>query len=145
MVTTNDDRLADRVNMMRNHGASISEEQRLQGAAAVHSAEFNLLGFNYRMTDLQGAVGIVQLGKLDQFIEERDRWARASTNGNWPIFRGCARRWVPEGYRHGWQSYVCYVDEAHAHAPRNEPAEKLQSWASVPDLHPCGAHAEPLP
>ena len=37
--------------------------------------EFNLLGFNYRMTDIQGAVGIVQLGKLDDFLQERERQA----------------------------------------------------------------------
>ena len=37
--------------------------------------EFNLLGFNYRMTEFQAAVGLVQLGKLDTFIEERRRWA----------------------------------------------------------------------
>ena len=37
--------------------------------------DFDLLGFNYRMTDLQGAVGQVQLRKLDEFIAERQRWA----------------------------------------------------------------------
>ena len=64
MVTTNDDRLAETCNMLRNHGASISEEQRHKGPRPYLLPEFNMLGFNYRMTDLQGAVGLVQLGKF---------------------------------------------------------------------------------
>ena len=70
-MTTNDAALAERMNQLRNHGATISEEQRHHGPQPYLLPEFNLLGFNYRMTDLQGAVGLVQLRKLDRFIEER--------------------------------------------------------------------------
>ena len=59
MITTNDDALADRMNQMRNHGAALSEEQRHYGNKPYLLPDFNLLGFNYRMTDLQGAIGIV--------------------------------------------------------------------------------------
>ncbi|KAK78961.1 DegT/DnrJ/EryC1/StrS family aminotransferase, partial [Bordetella bronchiseptica] len=76
MVTTNDPELAERMNQMRNHGASISEEQRHHGPRPWILADFDLLGYNYRMTDLQGAVGQVQLAKLDGFIDERARWAQ---------------------------------------------------------------------
>ena len=75
MVTTNNDQLAEQMNMLRNHGASISEEQRHHGPKPYILPDFNLLGFNYRMTDLQGAVGLVQLEKMEQFISERQRWA----------------------------------------------------------------------
>ena len=68
MVTTNNDQLAEQMNMLRNHGASISEEQRHHGPKPYILPDFNLLGFNYRMTDLQGAVGLVQLEKMEQFI-----------------------------------------------------------------------------
>ena len=54
MVTTNHVELAERVTIMRNHGASIAEEQRHHGPKPYILAEFNLLGHNYRMTDLQG-------------------------------------------------------------------------------------------
>jgi dTDP-4-amino-4,6-dideoxygalactose transaminase len=124
MVATNDDRLAEIVNMLRNHGASISEEQRHVGPKPYLLAEFNLLGFNYRMTDLQGAVGLVQLAKLDRYIDERQRWADYYTRElaalPWLRMPG-----VPAGYRHGWQSYVCYVDESRAPVPRNEIMERL--------------------
>jgi perosamine synthetase len=126
MITTNDDQLAETIRVLRNHGASVSEEQRHLGSKPYILPEFNLLGFNYRMTDLQGAVGLVQLGKLDQFIAERQRWAefyrQELADVEWLQLPK-----VPDGYRHGWQSFVCYVDERKAPMPRNEIMEVLQS------------------
>ena len=125
MVTTRDAALADRANMLRNHGASISEEQRHKGPRPYLLAEFNLLGFNYRMTDLQGAVGVAQLAKLDRYIAERDQWAR------WYIQQLADISWLrmpqlPEGGAHAWQAFVTYVDPARAPKPRNEIMEILQ-------------------
>ncbi len=71
MVTTNDDKLAERAKILRNHGASISEEERHSGPRPYLLPDFDVMGFNYRMTDLQGALGLVQLSKLDRFIDER--------------------------------------------------------------------------
>ena len=156
MVTTNDDALAERVNMLRNHGASISEEQRHHGRRPYVMADFNLLGFNYRMTDLQGAVGIVQLEKLDQFIDERQKWAEFY----WRELAGL--RWlglpsVPDGLRHGWQAFVCYVDEATAPMPRNDLMQRLhaQGVSTRPGTHAvhmlgyyrekCGSRPEDCP
>jgi perosamine synthetase len=124
MVTTNDNRLAEVANMLRNHGASISEEQRHRGPKPYLLAEYNLLGFNYRMTDLQGAVGLVQLSKLDRYINERQQWAdyysRELSEIDWlktPV--------VPDKYRHGWQSYVCFLDRVSAPMPRNNLMDML--------------------
>jgi len=137
MVTTNDPDLAAHATMLRNHGASISEEQRHLGPKPYLLPEFNLLGFNYRMTDLQGAVGMVQLGKLDRFIDERDTWARYYMRE----LAGIPWLHVPEvpaGYRHGWQAFVTMVDEARAPLPRNAIMEALLE-AGV-DTRP-GTHA----
>lgn len=125
MVTTNDDRLAEVIKSLRNHGASISEEERHHGPKPYVLPSFNLMGFNYRMTDLQAAVGVVQIKKLDQFIKERDDWAlfykRELKKVDWLQ--------VPEfgaDYQHGWQSFVTMVDESKAPCSRNEIMEKLQ-------------------
>jgi perosamine synthetase len=125
MVTTADAKLADVVGMLRNHGASISEEQRHHGPRPYILADFNLLGYNYRMTDLQAAVGVVQIGKLDQFIDEREKWAayysRELKGLDWlatPVHSA--------DYKHGWQSYVTLVDEKRSPFKRNEIMEKLQ-------------------
>lgn len=127
MITTNNDHIAELVAMLRNHGASISEEQRHHGPRPYILPDFNLLGYNYRMTDLQGAVGVVQLKKLDQFIDEREKWASYYTK------ELAAVSWlrtpvVKEGYKHGWQSYVTYVDENTSPLSRNEIMERLQQF-----------------
>ena len=125
MVTTNDADLAEMVNMLRNHGASVSEEQRHHGPQPYKLPEFNLIGFNYRMTDLQGAVGLSQLTKLDRFIAERCKWVeyymRELASIKWlrtPVSH--------KGYEHGWQSFVCFVDEDRAPMTRNAIMHSLQ-------------------
>jgi dTDP-4-amino-4,6-dideoxygalactose transaminase len=125
MATTNDAELAERMNMLRNHGASVSEEQRHHGPRPYLLPEFNMLGFNYRMTDLQGAVGLVQLGKLDKFIAERQKWAEYYAEELADI------EWlrmpeVPDRSVHAWQAHVCYVDPAESPLPRNEIMDQLQ-------------------
>lgn len=125
MITTNDDHLAEVMSMLRNHGASISEEQRHHGPKPYILPDFNLLGYNYRMTDLQAAVGIVQIKKLDAFIDERQRWTdfytRELSDIEWLRLPSYSRE-----YKHGWQSYVTFVDESKAPMSRNELMEKLQ-------------------
>jgi perosamine synthetase len=136
MVTTNNDELAERVNMLRNHGASISEEQRHNGPRPYLLAEFNLLGFNYRMTDLQGAVGLVQMGKLARFINERQEWAdyyrRELATIPWLRLPAAVL-----GGQHAWQAFVTYVDPATAPMSRNAIMERLQAAgiATRPGTH----------
>ncbi len=125
MVTTNNNDLFEKMNQMRNHGASVSEEQRHNGPKPYILPDFNELGFNYRMTDLQGSIGLVQLEKLDSLIDERKQWA------GWYREQLAEIPWLrlpqePTNGRHGWQSYVTYVDPELAPCSRNEIMEKLQ-------------------
>lgn len=126
MLTTNDDQIAETLGMLRNHGASISEEQRHHGPKPYILPEFNLLGYNYRMTDLQAAVGIAQLKKLDQFINERAGWAEYYNQELSKIDYLVLPKFGSE-YFHGWQSYVTLIDETKAPFSRNEIMEKLQA------------------
>ena len=136
MVTTNDDHLAEQVKRMRNHGASVSEEERHRGSRPYLLPEFEMLGFNYRMTDLQGAVGLVQLTKLDQFIDERAKMAAKY----WKDLADL--QWLrmpeePREGRHAWQAFVTYVDPNSAPMPRNQIMEVLQKQgiATRPGTH----------
>lgn len=125
MITTNDDALAQKLGILRNHGASISEEQRHHGAQPYILPDFDVCGYNYRMTDLQGAIGVVQLKKLDQFIQEREQWVQYYKQE----LKGISWLRLPEftsDYAHGWQSFVTLVDEAKASYSRNEIMAKLQ-------------------
>ncbi len=125
MLTTNDDGIAEKLSMLRNHGASVSEEQRHHGPKPYILPDFNMVGYNYRMTDLQGAVGVVQIKKLDHFISERQNWAdfyiKELAGIDWLLTPK-----VEEGYKHGWQSFVTFVDESKSPGTRNEIMEKLQ-------------------
>jgi len=125
MITTNDTELAEKMNMMRNHGASISEEQRHNGPRPYLLPDFALLGFNYRMTDLQGSVGLVQLAKLDQFIEQRaakaDFYKQELADIPWLKLPSPLKN-----SQHGWQSFVTFVDPDTAPMSRNEIMQHLQ-------------------
>jgi dTDP-4-amino-4,6-dideoxygalactose transaminase len=136
MVTTNDAQLARRIDQMRNHGATVSEEQRHSGPRPYLLPEFDVLGYNYRMTDLQGAVGLVQLRKLDAFIDERASragWYREAL-GTIPWLRLPDE---PREIRHGWQAFVTYVDPQRAPASRNDIMQRLeeQGIATRPGTH----------
>ena len=125
MITTNDDDLGHKLQVLRNHGASISEEERHNGPKPFILPDFNVLGYNYRMTDLQGAIGQVQLKKLDYFIEERNKWASLYKSELAEI------TWLtlPKdsiAYKHSWQSFVILVDERKSSIRRNQIMEKLQ-------------------
>ena len=136
MVTTSDLPYAELMDSLRNHGASVSEEQRHSGPRPYLLPDFNLLGFNYRLTDLQGAVGLVQLGKLDRFIDERrarSAWYRQRLGGlGWLRLPD-----EPLDGRHAWQAYVTYVDPGSAPMPRNAMMERLQAAgiATRPGTH----------
>lgn len=70
MITTSREDWADRLRRLREHGMSISAAAR-HGARTPVIEQYLELGFNFRMTDIQGAVGIVQLGKLEEIIARR--------------------------------------------------------------------------
>ena len=136
MITTNNTDLAETMNQMRNHGASLSEEQRHHGSKPYLLPDFNLLGFNYRMTDLQGAIGVVQLKKLAGFIAQRQKWAEFYCDElasiDWLSLPS-----APESGQHAWQAFVTYIDPEKAPMPRNEMMEKLQQAgiATRPGTH----------
>ncbi|HRH03293.1 MAG TPA: DegT/DnrJ/EryC1/StrS family aminotransferase [Bacteroidia bacterium] len=136
MLTTNDDALAEKLNMLRNHGASISEEQRHKGPKPYILPEFDMVGYNYRMTDLQGAVGVVQLKKLDQYIDERQAWAEYYSKELASI-EWLRTPQVASDYKHGWQSFVLMIDEKTAPIKRNDLMELLQQKgiATRPGTH----------
>jgi len=70
MIVTRDARLAARLRSLRHHGVSVSDFARHAAGKVVVEA-YREVGYNYRMTDVQAAVGLVQLGRLEEFIARR--------------------------------------------------------------------------
>lgn len=126
MLTTISEELADRAEILRNHGATVSEEVRHHGPQPYLLPAFDEVGFNFRMTDMQGAVGLVQMSRLDTLLSERSKraaWYREELSDvGW-----LRQPSEPVGYKHAWQSYVTLVDEEASPAPRNELMGRLHS------------------
>jgi dTDP-4-amino-4,6-dideoxygalactose transaminase len=106
MLLTQDEGLAAKVRALRDHGATVSDLQRHQGKRSFLMPEYDMVGYNYRMTDLQGALGVAQMGKLEEIMARRKRLAQRYDQA----FAGLD--WLktpatPEGYLHGYQAYVC--------------------------------------
>lgn len=77
-VLTNDDDLAHRLRLLRSHGIERETDRFVDPDAGLEDCqrrlwyyEHQMLGYNYRLTDLQAALGLSQLGKLDRFIARR--------------------------------------------------------------------------
>jgi dTDP-4-amino-4,6-dideoxygalactose transaminase len=70
MLTTTNRAWADRARRLREHAMSVSAADR-QASILAPQEEYTEIGFNYRMTDLQAAVGIVQLGRLPEIVRRR--------------------------------------------------------------------------
>ncbi len=70
MVLTDDAAIADHVRVLRSHGASVSDLDRHRAQGLVYE-EYRELGYNYRMTDIQAAIGIEQLKRLDDLLARR--------------------------------------------------------------------------
>lgn len=137
MITTAQKLLHDQVQALRNHGAEIPEEVRHLSAKPYILPDFKMLGFNYRMTDLQAAVGLVQLTKLNHFIEERSHWARYYTDSLKQVSWLRPQHIPSYATRHAWQAFVCRVDASKAPCSRNEIMEQLQAKgiATRPGTH----------
>lgn len=107
MLTTNNPEIAAKVQSLRDHGAAVSDIARHEKKGFLLPA-FELLGYNYRMTDIQGAIGIEQMKKfpwiLEKRIEKAKRYDEALRNVEW-----LQTPYTPYGYKHTYQSYVTLI------------------------------------
>ena len=76
MAVTNDDALANRLYRLRSHGITSDKElMHPRPGSEIWNYQQIDLGFNYRMTDIQAALGLSQIQRLDEFIERRHQIA----------------------------------------------------------------------
>ncbi len=70
MITTGNESWAQRLRLLRQHGMSVNDRQRHQSRTVVAEA-YPILGYNYRLTDVQAAIGLAQLRRLDGMVARR--------------------------------------------------------------------------
>jgi dTDP-4-amino-4,6-dideoxygalactose transaminase len=127
MLTTARADLDDLARSLRDHGASRSDLARHHGKAGFLLAEYNHLGYNVRMTDIQAALGCAQMERARWLLAERARRAQRYD----ALLADCAwlaRPRVPAGYIHGWQSYVCLF---RPEEPTLANVERLHAWRNA--------------
>lgn len=104
MLVTNDDQVALRCQLIRNHGENLVEVQQMQDLS-------NMLGANYRLTELQAAIGVVQLDRLDGYVTHRQRLA-AHFAMLLDTIPGLTPAKVAEGAEHAYYLYPVRYDAA---------------------------------
>jgi perosamine synthetase len=104
MITTASEELAIRLRKLRQHAMTVSDLAR-HSSAQIVTESYDEVGYNYRMTDLQAALGIVQLQRLSDMLDRRHQLAARYTEQlaqiDWLVPPA-----VPSGCRHNFQSYM---------------------------------------
>ena len=122
MVTTTDSRMAARLRRMRQHAMNVSDLAR-HSANTIVFESYEEVGYNYRMTDLQAALGIIQLERLPEMLERRRilalRYSQRLAQIPWLITPT-----EPQEYRHTFQSYMARLRED-APVSRDELMQEL--------------------
>jgi len=108
MLTTNDESLDRQFRLLRQHGMSVSDTVR-HASTAVIQESYPVLGFNYRMTDIQAAIGREQISRLPDIVSRRRALASRYHTG---LGRAAGVRVPPEPTwaRSNWQSYAIRVE-----------------------------------
>jgi dTDP-4-amino-4,6-dideoxygalactose transaminase len=121
MITTEREDLTELARSLRDHGASRSDLQRHVEEGGFLLSEYERLGFNYRLTDIQGALGSAQMDRADALLAAR-RQRAARYDELLAGLEWLATPIVPDGCVHGYQAYVCLF---HPEEPTTDNVHRL--------------------
>src|SRR3989441_9446960 len=110
MITTDDEALAEKARKLRAHAMSVSDLDRHKSDKPILE-EYSELGFNYRMTDIQASIGLVQIRRLDELLRIRvakaDRYGRELAD-----LKKVRIPYTPPYATHTYQSYCLDFDRS---------------------------------
>ena len=155
MITTNNPEYDTQFKRWRCHGMSMSSDAR-HGAKTVQFEEYVELGYNYRLTDIQAAIGRAQLRKVPEIVRRRRELA-ARYRILLHDIPGLELPIEPEWARSNWQSYCVLLPERvdqldvmqkmlnlgvatrrGVHTSHMEPAYDIEPWGCGSDRSSCG-------
>ncbi len=110
MLITEEVDFAKKVSQLRDHGAEKSDLDRHKAKGGSLLPDFKMRGYNYRMTDMQGALGVAQMQKAAAIMDGR-RDVANRYNQVLSTLSSLLTPYVPPDYVHGYQSYVCLYTE----------------------------------
>ena len=141
MTLTNDAALADRMALLRSHGITREPAQMTHEPDGPWYYQQIDLGFNYRLTDLQAALGVSQMQRLDEYVARRHELATRYDRllADLPV----TTPWQhPEGYS-GLHLYVVRVDEGRAGTSHRRVFERLRERGIGVNVHYIPVHTQP--
>lgn len=140
MITTDDPDLAHRLRLFRNHGITSDHHQREQQGSWFY--EMIELGYNYRMTDIQCALGQSQLRKLPAWVQRRQEIAR-QYDAAFAEIPGVVPLAVRPGASHAYHLYVVRFDPQRVHMPRADLFRALRAENIGVNVHYIPVHLHP--
>jgi UDP-4-amino-4,6-dideoxy-N-acetyl-beta-L-altrosamine transaminase len=141
MVTTNDDELAELLLMFRNHGINKDAVKRF-GQKGSWFYEMQYLGLNYRLTDIQAALGLSQLKRLPEFIEKRGKIAERY-NEAFESMPEIKAPHVKSDVKHAWHLYVILLNPDKLNADRDRIFDALRAENIGVNVHYIPVHLHP--
>ena len=140
MIVTDDGAFAERLRRLRHQGMSLSDFAR-HGLPPTTFESYPEIGYNYRITDIQAAIGLAQLDRLDEMLTlRRDVAERYHAHfANHPLVMAPQ---VPNGFLHNWQSYQVRLRPIRG-LTRNDIMEKLHLLGIPTRRGVMASHLEP--
>lgn len=141
MALTNDDELATRLGLLRSHGITRDPALMTQGMDGPWYYQQVALGYNYRMTDIQAALGVSQMARLTDYVTRRQEIAARYDRlmADMPL----TLPWQhPDGYS-AWHLYVIRLRLDKIHATHLEVFEALRARDIMVNLHYIPVHTQP--
>ena len=131
MVCTNNGEYDEKIRLLRSHGES-------------GKYRHAILGFNYRMTDVEASIGRRQLLRLDEMLARRRANAEILSAGLMAVPGIRPQKLTPEGV-HAWHQYCVLVDPDEFGCSRDRLAERLSERGVASGVHyPRGLHQQPV-
>jgi UDP-4-amino-4,6-dideoxy-N-acetyl-beta-L-altrosamine transaminase len=141
MALTNDAELAARMALLRTHGITRDPAQLRYDSPGPWYYEQQMLGFNYRMTDVQAALGISQLDRLEAYLDRRNKLAARYDR----LLQGLPLQLpsVQPANRSSFHLYVVRVDAKASRRTRAEVFQALRAAGIGVNMHYLAVHLQP--
>ena len=141
MIVTNNPSYHEHIRKLRDHGAKVSDLQRHEGHQPYLLADHDVAGFNYRLTDIQAAIGVEQMKRSKKILEERRHIALKFID-NFHSLEYLKSPTSAEVDSHGFQSFACMFKPIDLNLDNMETIHRLRNnW--MKNLQSAGVSTRP--
>lgn len=140
MILTNSKKYADKLRILRHQGMSVSDIVRYKSNKIIHES-YPVVGYNFRMSDIQAAIGIEQMKKLPKILKKRVYLANRYTK-SFSKSKNIIPPYIPHSYTYNFQSYVIRL-RPNKIITRDNLRQKLLNEGIATQIGIMSAHLEP--